>query len=728
MDMKEKTLSLEQGGVDAPHSKKYDMRKNYLLALLLLALAMGAASCKWKVKDGLNWDTNLVAPILKSRVALSDALTDTTYLNINPDNSITVVFRDTLVSLKLEDYLVVPDTQYHAKVTLNSIALATDTLTQVITMGQILRELCAQGNNAACLLYQQSGQTLIFGSPPIPNISAPDVDIDASQFFTEADLLTGWMVVKIENKLPPDMDITSLTYHLRNNGNYSDTLIRRTVGPIPVNQIQVDSADLAGKTVESLMAAKLEDIDVGGIAPGGSFDTVANYLRIDIIVKSLTASRATAVFPAQRVIDDANRINYRFDNGVEITKIKSKSGKLQLEAVSTLGDTIEFTYSLPTALRGGLPVSITDRLIPDANGGNATAEIDFDLIDYYIDMTLNGDSVNLFPYHLTGDLLYSGRLNTMDLNDSIDVTYGLVDIKPAYIEGYLGTSTFAFADTLKLDFFNSILGGTLDLNNPVVKMTIDNSIGVDGEMRVTQMDAINNRTGQTVSLSGSLMNGPTEVRGPRLPNVGQTVSTTVTLHRNNSNIRAFISNLPDEIRFDMEVLVNKNGNPALHDNFATDQSAINGYLDIEVPMHGAADRLWLQDTVAINVSDATLPDGIESGKLKLVGSNQFPFEAQVQVLFMDAQGVIFDSLFTTGGPATLPAGTMDANGYVTTPGTGELIAEWDLMRFTTLKQRGAKAVTRFLLSTRPAGDHVKLYTTYGIDFYLVGDVRYSVGS
>jgi hypothetical protein len=241
------------------------------------------------------------------------------------------------------------------------------------------------------------------------------------------------------------------------------------------------------------------------------------------------------------------------------------------------------------------------------------------------------------------------------------------------------------------------------------------------------MDAVNNRTHQTIGLTGAFMSRPTEVRGPHLPNVGQTVSTPIILNQNNSNIRPFISSLPDEIRFNMEVLVNKNGNPALRNNFATDLSAINAYLDIEVPFDGVTDQLHLQDTVDINVSDATLPKNITDGRLKLIGSNQFPFEARVQVYFADVQGVIFDSLFG-GQPQILPAGHVGVNGYVDTPGTGELIAQWNQDRFTVLKQRGARAITSFWLSTKPTGQPVKIYSTYGIDFYLVGDINYHFGS
>ena len=352
---------------------------------------------------------------------------------------------------------------------------------------------------------------------------------------------------------------------------------------------------------------------------------------------------------------------------------------------------------------------------------------DSDLVDYYIDMTLNGDSINLFPYRLFGDLLYSGRLSSMDLNDSIDISYGLYDIIPSYIEGYLGTTTFNYKDTLDFDFFGSILGGTVDLASPVVNLTVINSIGVDGEMEVNQMQAFNTRDNNNVSLTGQLVSSPTEVRGPKLPNVGQTIVTPISINKNNSNINSFLSVLPDQIAFDMDVHINRNGNPALRDNFATDDSKIAAYLDIEIPLEGMTENLWLQDTVALNVGEATLPAAIEEGKLKLVGSNQFPFEATTQIYFADQAGQIFDSLFTSG-PATLPAGQVNQNGYVDTPGTAELIANFDQPRFTQLKQRGANAVLKFVLSTKPNGTDVKLYTTYGIDFTLVGDFNYRVGN
>lgn len=699
------------------------MKRRYILFPLVMLLAL--SSCRFKPKDGLEFEQNLVAPLLKSRVALEDALTDTSVVVVNPDNSLKVVFRDTLADLLLSDYLVIPDTAVKNKITLDSLSLATDTLEQDITMADIARQLIAQGPPQDVLgniILTGQGQT-VFLPVNESGLSSADEIIDASDFFDEADLISGKIVIELENRLP--FNLTDVIFTLRNNGMLSDTLAKITMPSVPAFQTRSDSADLDNSTVESSLAGKLVNIDITNASLPWTIDT-NDYLRLRLIVKDLGASRATAVFPAQRVIGDTSRVRYDFgDDDIAITRFQVESGSLRIRAFSTIQDTIEFTYLLPTAVKNGQPVMVMERLIPDTVADTAGANITFDLEGYYIDLTVNGDSVNLFPYILNGDMLYSGVKQTMDLSDSIDVFYGLIDIKPSYIEGYLGKQDFSFVDSVNLDFFNSILGGTLDLTNPQVDLTIMNSIGVDGEMKINMLRAYNSRTNEVLDLAGSIVGGPIEVLGPRLPNVGQVVTSKIKLDATNSNIAEVVSLLPDQLEFDMLVEVNKNGNPALRDNFATDQSRISAFLDMEVPLEGIANNLTLQDTIGVAINDATLPAGISDGTLKLIVSNYFPFEAGVQIYFRNVGGMAFDSLFA-GGPALVPAGAIDQDGYVQTPGQGELSTLFDQARLDDLRDRASDAIIRFSMSTKPNGTPVKIYTTYGIDFHLVGDFRYSV--
>lgn len=696
------------------------MRKFFLLPLLLLLVL---ASCKFKPKDGLTWEQNLVTPLVKSSINIGDVLTDSSNVQVNPDNSMKVVFRDTLADLPLSEYLVIPDTSTASEISLTSLSLATDTLEQDITMADIGRQLVAQGNPLGTILLDPNNQgSTLFLPFSETGVSSADELIDAAQFFDEATLTSGEIVVELINETPFNM--TNVVFELRNNGLLSNTLVSSTIPLIPAFQSRIDSTDLSGLQVESQLAGKLVNIDIANASLPWTLDTT-DYLRLRIIVQNLQASRATAVFPAQRVLDDDSRVKYNFGSDIAITRFKVESGQLRIDAFSTIQDTIQFTYTLPSAIKNGLPVTVMERLIPDTIAGTATASILFELEDYFIDLTINGDSVNLFPYQLTGDLLYSGVKQTMDLSDRIDLSYGLFQIKPSYIEGYLGTQNFDFIDSLDLDFFNAIQSGTIALENPEVKLTIFNSIGVDGEMKINSLKAFNSRTGQQISLTGNAASSPIELLGPRLPNVGQTVTTKLDLNSSNSNIDQLLSLLPDRIEFDMGVEVNKYGNPALLDNFATNESRISAYLDMEVPLHGVADNLTLQDTVALAIDETTLPTGILGGSLNLVVSNDFPFEAGVQMYFQDAVGNIVDSLFADGA-GIVPAGQIDQNGIVTVSGEAELKAPFTEDRFEQIRLRASEAIVRFSLSTKPNGTPVKIYTNYGIDFTLVGDFQYNV--
>ena len=695
------------------------MRRYFIIPLLSLLVL---ASCRFKPKDGLNWEQNLVAPIVKSSINIGDVLQDSTVIQVNSDNSMKVVYRDTLADLSLSDYLVVPDTSVGSKITLDSLSLATDTLEQDLTLAQMAHALKAQGDPAGDLILNNHGNTIPWFQD-IVGQSSPPIEIDASDFFEEADLISGQMVVEIINNLPVSLE--NVIFNLTNDTINFDTLVKETVALIPPNSTHTDSASLAGKTVYSKMAGALQNLDLTAPFLQQILIDTFDYVRLRVIVKDLGASRATAVFPAQRVLDDFSRIKYEFGDDLAITRFRVESGQLRIRAFSTIQDTIEFSYTLPTAIKDGLPVSVQERLIPDTVADTAGANIVFELEDYYIDLTINGDSINLFPYHLTGDLLYSGVKQTMDLSDSIDVFYGLFQIKPSYIEGYLGKQTFDFIDSLSLDFFDAIQSGTISLEDPKVTLTILNSIGVDGEMMINGLNAYNSRTGQNVSLNGTYVNSPIEVLGPRLPNIGQTLTTQLDLNSGNSNIADLLSLLPDKIDFDMAVEVNKYGNPALRDNFATSASRISAFLDMEVPLYGVADEITLQDTVQMDISETTFPDGILGGQLNLVVSNDFPFEAGVQMHFRDAAGNVIDSLFTDGAQI-VPAGQVDQNGIVQVSGESTLSAGFDRDRLDQIRLRSSDAIVRFSLSTKPDGTPVKIYTNYGIDFHLVGDFQYNV--
>jgi hypothetical protein len=172
-----------------------------------------------------------------------------------------MVYRDTLVDLKLSDYVHVPDTTVQVTVTLDSISLTTETFTERITLRQIAEELVAQGNPIGQTLLNNDGNQIPF-VPPITGISSDTIAINASTYFQNATLLSGEIYIEIKNELPVPID--SVSFMLQNNGVWNDTVVSKTIYNIDTHTVAKDSADLAGKQVESQMLGKMNNLASGG--------------------------------------------------------------------------------------------------------------------------------------------------------------------------------------------------------------------------------------------------------------------------------------------------------------------------------------------------------------------------------------------------------------------------------------------------------------------------------
>ena len=79
--------------------------------LILLAGVLLFAGCRYKLKDRPNWDTEVILPLAYSSLTLENLLTDSTLTQINSDQSVDIIYRDTLLDFQVEDYLEITDTK-----------------------------------------------------------------------------------------------------------------------------------------------------------------------------------------------------------------------------------------------------------------------------------------------------------------------------------------------------------------------------------------------------------------------------------------------------------------------------------------------------------------------------------------------------------------------------------------------------------------------------------------
>ena len=695
------------------------MKKHIFIFLAALILLSG---CKFKVTDRPNWDTEVVTPLVYSNVTLDDLVTDSSVVHVNPDQSIDIVYRDTVMNFALADYVEVPDTQVAVTVNLETLTLTSGSICERQWVDDIMRQLGIPQNLidlAQILTY------FPVAVAPQDTLSSGTVPIDASDYFEEADLIDGWMTIAVENTLPTRID--SVVFELKLASDNS-VVISDTLFDITPNSTKTSRTWLGGKHVESSMIGELVKAKTDSIPQGPSspFDTTTQYIEVCVILDSLTAERAEAVFPEQRVIDNFANVKYYFGEDVKITKMGIRSGTLLVNAVSTIDNPLNFTYSLPSTTKDGIPVSVTANLPAAPPNGTSVVDTMFDLGGHFTDLTVNGDSTNLFPQHIIGNLVYTGDLVFIDLSDSIRVEYGLVDIIPEYIEGYIGSQSFTVTDTLAFELMNRVLSGTASLEDADIGFTFLNSIGVDGELNVNRLTSVNNRSNTRVDLDAAPFNNPLTISGARLPNIGQVSSTFIPISIQNSNIQDFISNLPDQVEYDLEVLANKNAIPSLLNNFATYESEILALLDLTLPLYGFTDKLTLQDTSDLDFASVELPDPLDEATFELIIENTFPFQTDVQLYFVDDLQVTIDSAFSQG-MVSVPAGTVDQNGIVQEPGKVTLKANFDHERLYSIINDAKQTLTRFAITTKPNNTNIRIYSNYGINFKLVGDFKVKVG-
>ncbi|MEL7341654.1 MAG: hypothetical protein AAGM67_14335, partial [Bacteroidota bacterium] len=268
------------------------MSKIYLFLLAFCATLL-VHSCRLNPAEGLRWDTDLLAPIAKSEVGISDLIPDS-LTQVGSDQLVSLILRDTFASTRLIDLVELPDTSVDITVSLDSLVLASDTISQSITLAEIARQLEAQGNAAGALILSNQGGTLPF-VPAVEDIGSGPIEIDASDFFQSAVLDSGELVLSIQNELP--LAIQNVILNVSNQNLPGPAIVVDTFAIINPSQTVTRSYDLAGKQIESQLVGELVNLDIaaGLLVPIDTND----FIQVRLIAQNLQAKTATAVFPEQ---------------------------------------------------------------------------------------------------------------------------------------------------------------------------------------------------------------------------------------------------------------------------------------------------------------------------------------------------------------------------------------------------------------------------------------------
>lgn len=691
------------------------MRKlNFILCSILILLTV--VSCNRK-RELPGFDTDVLLPLAHTTIGLNKLIADSEAV-VNSDKSMDIVYRYPLYNYSIKDILVVPDTSVTVSAKLSTANLSNSFITQRITLGQIAKNLGTTGQ----LIVLLNGQTTVV--PAIPTNNANQItDIDANSFFQEADLITGFLDVSIFNDLP--IPVSDLEFNVKNKVG-GQLVFTDTFSLIPPGVTITRTYDLAGKHIEGNLQGTL--VKIG--SPGSSGNPVpidtSKAIVMQLKVRNLTASHAIARFPKQDLIVVDDTVIYDLGQA-KIRSMLIRSGKVKMQMYSTLQDTLFIDYKIPSALKNSDTVHMFLKVPPAVSGSVQNVVQEVDLAGYTINLQgRSGSAFNSFWNIFKASIDSSGKLMPLSSTDSVWIRYGLYDIVPQFVEGYLGQDTINIGPTKStLDLFSKITSGSIDLKDVKMDLTVENGIGAAASINFDYLYSKNTSKGTNISLTSTLLTTPFSIaRANRVGYVAKSQTSSLSLTTSNSNLKPFIENLPDEVYYKFTAYINPFGNQGYID-FIDYDSKLVANLDVQMPLAFKASQLTLCDTTAFSLGASTNTSGIDKGKLNFIFENDYPISLNAKLYFLNDKNEIIDSVFSDIGAVIAPGVLNLSTGRTNAAAKSIVSVNIDAARYDRLKM-ATKIIIKAAMTTS-GSDHVKIYSDYQLKLKLTGEFTYHAG-
>jgi hypothetical protein len=430
--------------------------------------------------------------------------------------------------------------------------------------------------------------------------------------------------------------------------------------------------------------------------------------------------------PCSTIIPPTNDATTYNLNDVQLTKAIIRSGKMKLVVTNNIDGNIQFNYKIPIATLNGQPFDTTfivPKRTSSSSPGIFTAV--FDLSGYILDLRgLDGKRFNTLVKNISAKVPCS-EPSPINLNwgDYLKVENSFIALIPQYAKGYFGNTVSNIGpDSADFSLFNHIISGSLALQDINIGLSIENSIGADARMTIKNLSSVNTRTQSTVSLSHPIIGTPVNLNRA-VDNSVNVISSlyNISFTPSNSNIKQFVENLPNKIRYLLDLEINPLGNVSGNNDFIYYDKLLKTNLNMTIPLSLIANNLTLADTIDFNAGKSL--DNVNYGTLYLYAENGFPFTAQAQIYLLNNNSAITDSLISI--PNIILAPALDANFIAAGKYSSRLSIPLVQNKMQSLRD-AKKIYLKIKFNTAGQPNYVKIYSFYQMDVQLVGDFNYTV--
>jgi hypothetical protein len=349
-----------------------------------------------------------------------------------------------------------------------------------------------------------------------------------------------------------------------------------------------------------------------------------------------------------------------FTNSEIITYISFLSGQFSVSAESDLmaqdGYTLDANFRIINSFdSNGNPIQGSVSLDSPANidltGStiNMGEAANFFLVEYTLSISGNGTPTNA-PY-------------TVNFNQSVN------NIQYDLLKGYIDQISFPIGSTtVPVDIFTNANIGDVVFENPSIDFAITNSFGTPIDVIIDQFYAVG-LDNEIINVTGTGIDTPWRINYPSEPEMDAVV-TYKTINNQNSNLFQITQQTPKEIFYDVNGLTNPDGVvQAL--NWVKHDSNMTIDIDFNLPLWGRIENYSMQDTLGIGID--TIPEEIEWLEAKLILSNGFPIDLDINLLLMDENNIVIDTLFKDYDLLVAGGNVNPSTGLVTDPTSSQII-------------------------------------------------------
>lgn len=490
---------------------------------------------------------------------------------------------------------------------------------------------------------------------------------------------------------------------------------RLTIGDLVPDSLHAVGSD---GTVTLVYASELFAVDLDTLL--GLPDTTFSYAYAMPLVGNDQFS-LPAGFP---VISQNNLVRFALPQ-VQLTRLDIRSGDLHVDMRNMINSTVLGQFGIPTAQFPDGANTLSVAVGPGSPGQPALGTVTRDLAGTRLD--LRGptfDQVNSLATNVAANLDPEGSGALVTNQDSVVVQVRYNNLVAAYARGYFGTSTITRTDQeSRLTLFDRFVGGDLDLDQVSMRVHVENGVGMDIQVRLSSFQAYNSRTGAVVDMQHAIMQGPINL--DRAVDHGNGFAPSQyqrVLDNTNSNLDAFIENLPDRVRYGVEIQLNPLGDISNGNDFLYYESRLAADLEMEVPLTLIAADLTLEQFSKPDLPGDAEHPGIEQGTLHLFANNGFPFAARILLDLVDEEGNVLSTVPVEG---SVQAGHIGTDGLVNAPVRSTVHAPLNSAQVALLYGE-ARLRTRVAFDTDPQYGHVRVLDTYAMDIQVTVDGTYMV--